>query len=181
MSITSRGELANSTNADLLISIHCNSHGDRNANGTEVLFELNATEEDQRLASAVLEPLLSALGTVNRGTKRQDLGVLRGAKCPSCLVECAFISNQKEAEILKSDAGQDVIAEAIAKGIANYLGIEKEPEKTARLFVNGEEVTSYEMKFIDGKNYIHIRFAQELGYYVNFDAITWDVHLLERK
>jgi len=49
----------------------------------------------------------------NRGVKQAGFLVLRQSSMPSVLVETGFLSNQAEANYLKSEAGQHVIASSI--------------------------------------------------------------------
>ena len=120
-SIKERAKLANNQRCDYFISIHCNSHTNKSANGTETLvYGLGGKAEE--LANKVNKSIVYALGTYGRGIKvRPDLGVLRLTDMPAILIETAFISNEKDAELLKNK--KDVFAEAIAKGIFEHIGI----------------------------------------------------------
>ena len=174
LSIDARPAKANAINADLFVSIHCNAFNET-SHGTEVVTYLTPTAEDDRLSTAILNQLIKAIGTTNRGIKRQDIGVCRGAIMPSCLVECAFLSNPKEAELLASSEGQEVIAEAIAKGICEYLGLLYEPAGVT-VYVDGRRV-DYEARLIDGKTFVHVRFAEAVGYDVTWEGATASVML----
>jgi N-acetylmuramoyl-L-alanine amidase len=57
----------------------------------------------------------------NRGVRQAPFYVLLGAKMPSILVECAFISNKRERRKLTNPAYVTSIADRIAEGAANYL------------------------------------------------------------
>jgi N-acetylmuramoyl-L-alanine amidase len=56
----------------------------------------------------------------SRGVKQAGFYVLVGASMPSVLIESGFLSNNKEAEYLKSAKGQDEIASAIFRAIKSY-------------------------------------------------------------
>lgn len=62
----------------------------------------------------------------DRGVKRALFFVLVGARMPAVLVEASFITNQVEAEALKSDRYRGLLAEGIADGIVRYLRAEQE-------------------------------------------------------
>jgi N-acetylmuramoyl-L-alanine amidase len=47
--------------------------------------------------------------------------VLTGATMPAILVEVGFVSNPSEAQLLKSPAHQQRLAEAIAAGIDDFV------------------------------------------------------------
>ena len=46
-------------------------------------------------------------------------------KIPGVLIECGFISNNKERELLNSDDYQDEIVDSIINGLIKYYGIIK--------------------------------------------------------
>jgi len=58
----------------------------------------------------------------DRGVKTAPFYVLLGAKMPSILVECAFISNGRDRDRLGSLDQVDLIADGIAHGAVKYLG-----------------------------------------------------------
>lgn len=119
-SISGRYGLANSWGADYFVSIHCNAAADEKANGTETLvYSLGGKVSE--LAAKVNSQLVS-LGLTNRGVKvRTNLGVLKNSNMPAILVETAFITNIGDAKILSEK--QDNLANAIFKGICDYLGV----------------------------------------------------------
>ena len=47
--------------------------------------------------------------------------MLKNTAVPLVIVECGFLSNWEEAELLKEEAYQNTLAEAVAEGIGNYL------------------------------------------------------------
>lgn len=121
-SINARVKMCNQNNCDYLISIHCNSHTSI-ASGTEVLV-YGRGGQAEKLAEKVLKEIVTDLGTINRGVKEKNVGVLRDTRCPAILVETAFINNPEEAKLLKNN--QYEFAYAIYKGVCKYLG---EPTK----------------------------------------------------
>lgn len=118
-SINRRSFLANSWQANLFISFHCNAGG---GVGTETLIYKRGGEAE-KLAKSVQNEIINQLNLTNRGIKeRTNLGVLKNTNMPSILIETAFIDNVTDAEILANK--QNEIAYAIFQGICNYLGIE---------------------------------------------------------
>ena len=47
--------------------------------------------------------------------------LLKKTPTPTVIVECGFLSNQEEAELLKSETYQDKVAWAIMMGIVQYI------------------------------------------------------------
>ena len=119
-SINGRIAMANNSDADILICVHANA-ADPTANGTEVWI-CSTGGNSEKLAKAIISPLVSAISTFNRGVKVNPTayGVLRDTKMPAVLVETAFITNVSDAKKLVQ---YDVIAKAIYTGAMNYLEI----------------------------------------------------------
>lgn len=112
-------ETANDWQADLFVSIHCNSFANPEANGTEVLAYPD-DEQGKKLAACIQEQIIDTFGTVDRGVKLTSrLAVLNGTEMPAVLVEMAFISNESDAILLRDR--QDDFARAIARGVTDYL------------------------------------------------------------
>ncbi len=57
----------------------------------------------------------------NRGVKKAPFVVLVGAQMPSVLAEIAFLSNPREEKLLKRPAYRQRIAEALFKGVSQYV------------------------------------------------------------
>lgn len=116
---------ANTTDADILVSIHCNA-ANGNAKGTET-FYCAGSSTGRKIAEYVQRNLIAAMGTTDRGvkddtqTQHRRIHVLRASDMPAILIELAFIDNQSDAAILR-DRKSD-FAKAIVKGLAEYAGI----------------------------------------------------------
>lgn len=109
------------------ISIHCNAHAERSANGTETFYRVGGHTDSKRLADIMQRNLLRELRLRNRGVKTANFQVLRQATCPAVLVELAFISNHAEESLLESEEGQERAARAIAAGVAAFIGVRLQP------------------------------------------------------
>ncbi|HTN51644.1 MAG TPA: N-acetylmuramoyl-L-alanine amidase [Anaeromyxobacter sp.] len=84
------------------------------------LEDAASLQNSSRLAYAVHERLVEALGAEDRGVKQAPFYVLAGARMPAVLLEVGFISNTREAEQLRSREYQERIAGAVADGIARF-------------------------------------------------------------
>jgi N-acetylmuramoyl-L-alanine amidase len=71
----------------------------------------------------------------DRGLKRARFKVLRLARAPSVLVEGGFMSNPREAALMKTEAYREQVARWVLEGILAYRRSQEIPEDTARLKV----------------------------------------------
>jgi len=120
MSLDNIVNMANNSGADLFLSIHNNASLSPASSGTETYWSANGVSGSSQFASSVQSALVSAIGRPNRGVKSADFRVLRNTKMPAALVECAFLSNPEEANLLKDGAFLDRIAQGLFAGISNF-------------------------------------------------------------
>ncbi len=172
--LTARANLANTWGADIFVSIHCNSAANQSATGTEV-YCYSLKGEGDKLAKAVHDRLIPALGLPDRGVKEANFAVLRETKMPACLAELAFISNHTEEGLLETPAFQARAARAIAEGVAGYLGLQLPAPVPAdpnavTIRVGGQTLGGKE---IDGRTWVPVRvLAEALGRKVEWDGAT---------
>lgn len=111
---------SNEAGADLFVSIHCNSAANEEATGTET-FYFAASRKGRSLA-ALINAELVGLGLEDRGTKSNGLYVTRNTDAVAVLVELGFLSNMDEGARLGTEEFQQAAAEAIYRGVCNYIG-----------------------------------------------------------
>ncbi|MGE3276233.1 MAG: N-acetylmuramoyl-L-alanine amidase [Vicinamibacterales bacterium] len=85
----------------------------------------NKLDESHDLAQMVQESLVAKLkpsnrALSNRGVKKAPFVVLIGAAMPSVLAEIAFITNRQEAQLLKTAAYKQRIAESLHQAVLKY-------------------------------------------------------------
>jgi len=118
--------MANSSGADIFLSIHNNASISSAAHGTETYWCSNGVNGSSQLASAIQSSLLSQIGTTNRGVKTANFRVIKNTNMPAALVECAFVSNPHEAELLKNDGFLEKCATGLYNAINSFAqGIDK--------------------------------------------------------
>jgi len=89
-----------------------------------ILWDMAQTaylKQSSELAESIQNELNLLWGTTNRGIKQAPFKVLTGVACPAVLVEVAFLSNAQEERKLLTDEYQIKVAEAIYKGMTNFL------------------------------------------------------------
>ena len=109
----------NSTNADLMLSIHLNS-ATPTAHGIETLY-YSTSKNGLLFANCIQDSLIEKTRRTNRGAKAdtRGLAVLKRTDMPSALVEVGFISNMEESNWIHNN--HELIAQSIVEGIIKYL------------------------------------------------------------
>ena len=130
-SLAGRYNAANSWDADIFVSIHCNSANTK-AYGCETYY-YTGSSKGRRLADCVQPELAKETGLCNRGVKSANFAVIKHTNMPAILVETAFIDNYDDNRFLASDDGKYKCAVGIYKGICDYLGIEYKLESEDKL------------------------------------------------
>lgn len=117
-----REKIINESGGDAFISIHMNSFSDSSVSGAQVFYSANM-EESKLLAEKIREKLIPLYEKNDRILKEAPAGVylMKKAKIPACLIECGFLSNAENEELLLSDEYQEKVAGAIVIGIEEYF------------------------------------------------------------
>lgn len=120
-----RTAMANSTGADMFVSIHNNS-ADANhvANGaaTYIAPQAGPSSASHQLAGSIQSALVAKTGLKDNGILKAPFYVTRDSRLPAAvLVEVGFVSNPSEAAALKDDAFRAKAAQGLAQGIAQYF------------------------------------------------------------
>lgn len=108
--------------ADMLISIHQNSYTDPDVKGAQVFYYTHSAE-GKKLAESIQNSIKEIASPDNNRVSKSnnDYYMLLHTSCPAVIVECGFLSNPGEAELLNSKDYQKLIVSAIKKGIEDYL------------------------------------------------------------
>lgn len=117
-----RREIANSSGADMMISLHLNKFEQSQYKGAQVFYETNFADS-KKLATAIQKSLKENLDKSNtRMEMKIDSSKLQFQKLsiPSVIVECGFLSNQEESIKLSTDEYQRKVALSIYLGVINF-------------------------------------------------------------
>ncbi|HJV16542.1 MAG TPA: N-acetylmuramoyl-L-alanine amidase [Bacillales bacterium] len=134
--LTNRTNAANNLKVNAYVSIHANAYGEtwNDAGGIETYTYTSKPKEATELAQKVQSHLITLTSLRNRGIKTANFHVLRETKMTAILVECGFMTNQKEAGLMRTEDFQKKCAEAIVKGIAEqYHLVEKVSKPPAQI------------------------------------------------
>ena len=125
--------MANDAGADLFVSLHINSSDYETPNGTETHYNTKtdaggrSEKELYGIASAdvaqeIQKEMIKALGTYDRGTKNSpEYAVLNKTVMPAVLIEAAFLSNESNFSMMKTEEFTERYGFACAKAIINAL------------------------------------------------------------
>lgn len=113
-----RIKLINESNASMYISIHLNYLSDTRYSGPQVFYN----GEDKKLAETIQSAMNKDLNG-DRVVKKipSDTYMYNKLKISGLLIECGFLSNYKERELLQTKEYQIKVAKSIANGILEYF------------------------------------------------------------
>ena len=117
-----RCEIIKANQPLLTVSIHQNSYPDEQVCGPQV-FYFESSLEGQKLAKSIQDSLNTELEIQRPRVEKSNRTyyLLKRSEGVLNIVECGFLSNKKEAELLTQDAYQEKVAKAVEKGILKYL------------------------------------------------------------
>ena len=118
----SRKLTADTSSADIFVSIHQNSYPSSSVKGAQV-FYFNHSDNSKRLAQCIQNELKSFIDNNNKRevTENSSYYVLKNTSMPAVIVECGFLTNPSEKGMLQDPDYQDKIAWAIYMGIVDYF------------------------------------------------------------
>lgn len=104
------------------ISIHQNSYSEEYVSGAQC-FYYGQSEEGKELAETIQESLRERIDAENDRVAKanESYYLLKRTPTPTVIVECGFLSNSNEAELLITDKYQEKVAWAIHMGVLQYL------------------------------------------------------------
>lgn len=116
-----RVRIMNEEQPVLAVSIHQNSYERAGVRGPQVFYYTDS--DTGRSAAKILQ---EELNQVDPAHSREEKGnnsyyILKNAEVPVVIIECGFLSNPEEAEMLATDEYQDTVAGAVAEGIKKYI------------------------------------------------------------
>lgn len=119
ISLEGRTDMANDIDADLFVSIHANAINlsRPDVNGLETYYY----QSGRRLAEIIHWSILNGVNIDDRGIRRARFYVLRHSTMPAVLVEVGFLTGAVDSSRLKDPNHRRQMAEAIARGIVEYI------------------------------------------------------------
>ncbi len=117
-----RLEIFNSSENNVILSIHQNKFTDSKYFGTQIFYSPN-NKNSERLAENIKYTVKNLLQPENKRECKKagsEIYLLKNTNNPAVIIECGFLSNQKECLKLTDNVYQKQIAYSIATGFLDY-------------------------------------------------------------
>ena len=130
--LQNRCALIEKVDPDCTVSIHQNSFSSPEVKGAQV-FYYGQSAEGEALAKLVQKSLIDRVDPENhrQAKAHESYYLLKRTVSPTVIVECGFLSNPDEAELLTSEDYQNRLVWAIHMGVMEFLnGVSENPVET---------------------------------------------------
>ena len=120
--IRNRVKIGNSSSADMFVSIHLNKIPQQQYWGWQCFYN-SKNQESIKLAKTLQSSLNESIQKENKriAMKLESVYIMKHVEIPISIVECGFLSNPEEEQLLLSDEYQDKLAWGIYSGIIEYF------------------------------------------------------------
>ena len=121
--LKNRRKMIEESGVDAFVSIHLNKFEQSKYYGAQTFYPEG--QNDSKVLSQFIQDELKRV--VDKTNQRKikpskDIYLLKENKIPSVLIECGFLSNEKESKLLNDEKYQEKVAWAIYAGIQKYFG-----------------------------------------------------------
>ena len=115
-----RKDLIKTIRPNLVISIHQNSYTNHSYRGAQVFYD-KTSDISKQIADYIQAEFKKDLDKSIKATSPGDYFMLKCTYAPSIIVECGFLSNVEDEQLLQQPEYQEKIVNCIYKGIINFL------------------------------------------------------------
>lgn len=129
-SLNERIRISNQAPVDLFVSLHSNAEGGTGwgtARGLMIYTSQGPDTAARNVAAWAVLERMGAAGVVLHGSglaHNINYAVLRGTTAPAVLIEHGFHTNREDVALLRDGAYRDKLAEAAARGVCDFLGVD---------------------------------------------------------
>ena len=114
-----RVKIANQTPNAILISIHQNYYADSRYRGSQVFYNNQGPDLAQKMQNAFVQTLNP--GSKRKAKKADGIYLMQNTKCPAVLIECGFLSNPSEENLLRTPDYQKKLCCVISSVASCYI------------------------------------------------------------
>jgi len=120
--IKNRVKIGNESEADIFVSIHLNKIPQEQYWGWQTFYK-RGNEKGEKLAVSIQDNLNKAIQKENKREplKIENIYIIDNVEIPTAIVECGFLSNSEEEQLLQQEGYQDKLAWGIYCGIIDYF------------------------------------------------------------
>lgn len=120
--IHNRVKIGNESSADIFVSIHLNKIPQQQYWGWQTFYK-QESPEGQKLATSIQNSLNESIQKENKRVpmKIENVYIIKHVEIPTTIVECGFLSNPEEEQLLLTDEYQNKLAWGIYTGIMDYF------------------------------------------------------------
>lgn len=124
--LNARIAIANEKEDSIFVSIHMNKFPVAKYSGLQVYYSGN--DEGSQTLAGIIQGAAASFLNENNARKTKSAGdsiyILHHLRIPAVLVECGFLSNYEEKEMLKTDEYQTKLAMTLYAAILDYIDTE---------------------------------------------------------
>ena len=120
--IRNRVKIGNDSEADIFVSVHLNKIPQEQYWGWQTFYK-KGNEHGQKLAQSIQTELNEAIQKENKREimSIDNIYIIKHVEIPTAIVECGFLSNEEEKQLLQQEDYQSKIAWGIYMGIMDYF------------------------------------------------------------
>lgn len=120
--IHNRVKIGNESSGDIFVSIHLNKIPEQQYWGWQTFYKQESAE-GQKLATSIQNSLNDSIQRDNTRVpmKIDNIYIVKHVEIPTTIVECGFLSNPEEEQLLLTDDYQNKLAWGIYTGIMDYF------------------------------------------------------------
>jgi N-acetylmuramoyl-L-alanine amidase len=115
-----RKEIIKENRPNMVLSIHQNSYTNHKLRGAQVFYD-KTSEISKQIADFIQEEFKQNLDKSIKSTSPGNYFMLKCTYAPSVIVECGFLSNEEDEQLLLTENYQNKIIDCIYKAIIKFL------------------------------------------------------------
>lgn len=115
-------EIINNSNANLVISIHMNSHPLSSPKGAQVFYKKD-DHISQGLAECIQQIFVQTIPNAKPAPSIGDYYILNCTNIPGVIIECGYLSNPQEEVLLLTESHRQLICYSTFIGVLKFLSV----------------------------------------------------------